>query len=211
MVGKRNIRNYFNCSEIITFEVIEMKQAKVLTEKEFKKVIDMCSLYKHAERNKAILELMYFSGMRVSEISKLRVNDVLNGDGEIVDVIYLQAEQTKGNEGRRVFVGKRAKAALKRYLQSDINVIQRTFLFNTQKSKHFNTNALTQLLKRLYENAHIKGASSHSTRRTFITNLANKGVNVRVIAELASHKSIQTTQRYIDTNDTMLSNAVDLV
>ena len=134
-----------------------------------------------------------------------------NGDGEIVDVIYLQAEQTKGNEGRRVFVGKRAKAALKRYLQSDINVIQRTFLFNTQKSKHFNTNALTQLLKRLYENAHIKGASSHSTRRTFITNLANKGVNVRVIAELASHKSIQTTQRYIDTNDTMLSNAVDLV
>jgi len=66
------------------------------------------------------------------------------------------------------------------------------------------------LLKRLYENAHIKGASSHSTRPTFITNLANKGVNVRVIAELASHKSIQTTQRYIDTNDTMLSNAVDL-
>ena len=188
-----------------------MKQAKVLTEKEFKKVIDMCSLYKHAERNKAILELMYFSGMRVSEISKLRVSDVLNGDGEIVDVIYLQAEQTKGNEGRRVFVGKRAKAALKRYLQSDINVIQRTFLFNTQKSKHFNTNALTQLLKRLYDNAHIKGASSHSTRRTFITNLANKGVNVRVIAELASHKGIQTTQRYIDTNYTMLSNAVDLV
>ena len=110
-----------------------MKQAKVLTEKEFKKVIDMCSLYKHAERNKAILELMYFSGMRVSEISKLRVSDVLNGDDEIVDVIYLQAEQTKGNEGRRVFLGKRAKAALKRYIQSDINVIQRTFLFNTQE------------------------------------------------------------------------------
>ena len=40
-----------------------MKQAKVLTEKEFKKVVDMCSLYKHAERNKAILELMYFSGI----------------------------------------------------------------------------------------------------------------------------------------------------
>jgi hypothetical protein len=39
LVGKRNIRNYFNCSEIITFEVIEMKQAKVLTEKELKKAI----------------------------------------------------------------------------------------------------------------------------------------------------------------------------
>ena len=188
-----------------------MKQAKVLTDKELKKVIDMCSLYKHAERNKAMLLLTHFSGMRVSELAKLRVIDVVKNDGEIVDVIYLQAEQTKGTEGRRVFVGKRAKSALKRYLQSDINVLQRTFVFNTQKSKHFNTNALTQLLKRLYENAHIKGASSHSGRRTFITNLANKGVNVRVIAELASHKSIQTTQRYIDTNETMLANAVDLV
>ena len=92
----------------------------------------MCSLYKHAECNKAILEQMYFRGMRVSELSKLRVDDVLNGDGEITDVIYLQAEQTKGNEGKRVFVGERAKAALKRYLKSDINVIQRAFLFNTQ-------------------------------------------------------------------------------
>ena len=47
--------------------------------------------------------------------------------------------------------------------------------------------------------------------RTFITKLANSGVNVPVIAELASHKSIQTTQRYIDINDNLCSNAVELV
>ena len=81
----------------------------------------------------------------------------------------------------------------------------------TQHSALDALNALSQLIKRLYERSGIKGASSHSGRRSFITNLANKGVNVRVIAELASHKSIQTTQRYIEASETTLANAVDLL
>jgi integrase/recombinase XerD len=57
----------------------------------------------------------------------------------------------------------------------------------------------------------IAGASSHSGRRTFITNLAAKGISVRVLASLAGHKSIATTQRYIDVNDDMKRRAVELV
>ncbi|MDC1521636.1 tyrosine-type recombinase/integrase, partial [Planktomarina temperata] len=48
----------------------------------------------------------------------------------------------------------------------------------------------------------LKGATSHSGRRTYITKLANAGINVRLLAELAGHKHISTTQRYIDVNDT---------
>ncbi|MDP4300215.1 tyrosine-type recombinase/integrase, partial [Leptothrix discophora] len=55
-----------------------------------------------------------------------------------------------------------------------------------------------------------EGATSHSGRRTFITNLAAQGVSVRVLAALAGHRSIQTTQRYIDVNDNMLRRAVEL-
>ena len=69
----------------------------------------------------------------------------------------------------------------------------------------------TQLLKRLYEQVGFKNFSGYSGKRTFITELANSGINIRVIAELASHKSIQTTQRYIDINDNLCSNAVELV
>ena len=188
-----------------------MKQAKVLTDKELNKVLDVISLYAQAERNRAMVLLTHLCGLRVCELANLRVSDVVNENGEIRDLLYLDATQTKGSEVRRVFVGKRAKSALKRYLQSNTSVLQRTFLFNTQKSKQFNTNALTQLIKRLYERSGIRGASSHSGRRSFITNLANKGVNVRVIAELASHKSIQTTQRYIEASETTLANAVDLL
>jgi len=59
--------------------------------------------------------------------------------------------------------------------------------------------------------AGVDGASSHSGRRTFITNLASKGVSVRVLMNLAGHKSISTTQAYIDINDNMLRSAVELV
>ena len=85
------------------------------------------------------------------------------------------------------------------------------FLFQTQKSTRFNTSALTNLVKRLYARCGIIGASSHSGRRTFITKLATSGVSVRVIAEAVGHSSIATTQRYIDVNDELISNAVELV
>jgi len=189
-----------------------MKKAKVLTDKELKKVVDYIDAFdKYAERNRAMLLLTHLCLLRVGEVASLKVCDVVNADGEINDVIFLTAEQTKGNDSRRVFVSKKAKQVLKRYIQSDLSVLQRTFLFNTQKSKRFNTNALTTLLKRLYERAAIKGATSHSGRRSGITALSVKGVSVRVIAELANHKQIATTQKYIDVNDNMMQNAVELL
>jgi integrase/recombinase XerD len=57
----------------------------------------------------------------------------------------------------------------------------------------------------------IDGASSHSGRRSFITNLASKGVGVRVLMSHAGHRNISTTQAYIDVNDEMQRAAVDLV
>tara|TARA_B100001057_G_scaffold234619_3_gene235003 strand:+ start:125 stop:694 length:570 start_codon:yes stop_codon:yes gene_type:complete len=189
-----------------------MKQAKVLTEKELKKVVDYINgMDRHAIRNKTMLLLTHYCGMRVNEIANLKKSDVVDDKGNIVDVIYLKAIQTKGNDSRRVFVNKKAKAILKTYLNANLSVIRSDYLFTTQKSKQFTANTLTQLLKRLYEQVGFKNCSGYSGRRTFITKLANSGVNVRVIAELASHKSIQTTQRYIDINDNLCSNAVELV
>ena len=111
-----------------------MKQAKVLTDTELKKVIAYIDAFdRHAERNKAIILLTHYCGMRVSEVASLLVSDVVSVDININDVIYLKANQTKGSKSRRVFVSKKAKTALKRYLQSDLSVIQQSYLFQTQK------------------------------------------------------------------------------
>ncbi|RLA43537.1 MAG: site-specific integrase, partial [Gammaproteobacteria bacterium] len=84
-------------------------------------------------------------------------------------------------------------------------------LIRSQKGAAFSANSLCQLFLRIYSAAGIDGASSHSGRRTFITNLAHKGVSAKVLMTLAGHQHMSTTQRYIDVNDRMLKEAVELV
>ena len=112
MVGIRNVRNYYIRSYKLTLEA-DMKQAKVLTEKELKKVVDYINgMDRYAVRNRTMLLLTHYCGMRVNEIANLKKSDVVDDKGNIVDVIYLKATQTKGNDSRRVFVNKKAKASV---------------------------------------------------------------------------------------------------
>lgn len=189
-----------------------MGQAKTLTKQELKRVLDYNSgCERHSERNRAMILLTFYCGMRIGEVISLRIANVINEQGEVVDEIKLKAMQTKGNKARTVHVPVRMRKELKAYIEGIKFSTQQDFLFKTQKSKHFSSNTATQLLQRIYERAGIIGATSHSGRRTFITELANKGVSVRVLAELAGHSSIATTQRYIDINDEMLKKAVELI
>jgi len=82
-------------------------------------------------------------------------------------------------------------------------------LLRSQKGGAFTALTITQLFARFYDTAGITGASSHSGRRQFITTLAEKQINVRVIQALARHKHLNTTMRYIDINDVKLQNAVE--
>jgi integrase/recombinase XerD len=84
-------------------------------------------------------------------------------------------------------------------------------LFESQKGGHFSANTICQLFLDIYKAVGLKDASSHSGRRTYITRLANKGVGVRLLAELARHSHIFTTQKYIDVNCEQLSEAVGLL
>ncbi|MFD1508203.1 tyrosine-type recombinase/integrase, partial [Lacimonas salitolerans] len=81
----------------------------------------------------------------------------------------------------------------------------------SRRDRHFSANTMCQLFLDIYKAVGLKDASSHSGRRTYITRLANKGVGVRLLAELAGHSHISTTQRYIDVNAEQLSAAVELL
>jgi integrase/recombinase XerD len=152
--------------------------------------------------------------MRVGEVASLRNSDVLDAEGNIRNEIRLSAEQTKGNEARVVFINDRLRKELEQYtLIFDISKVepnQKFFYSQKRTSDGFTANTLTQFFHYLYKRAGIDGASSHSGRRTFITNLASKGVGVRVLMSLAGHKNISTTQAYIDVNDDMKRKAVEL-
>ena len=84
-------------------------------------------------------------------------------------------------------------------------------LFYTQRSDGFTANTLTHIVNGIYRGAGISGATSHSGRRTGLTNLAERGVGVRTLMALAGHSNMATTQGYIDLRPAMLKAAVELV
>ena len=205
-----------------TFKATPMAQARVLTERELRKVLNFCNTQPHAARNRAMLLCTHQAGMRCGEVAALRICDVLAADGAILEEISLSASQTKGNNSRTVLVPKKLRDELEDYLQQrfglkDLLAITYTdtqrALFPTQKNpkRGFTANTLCQLFHKIYKAAHMTGATSHSGRRTFITKLADKGVGVRVLMAICGHKQLQTTLRYIELNPTVMKAAVELI
>lgn len=188
------------------------KQAKVIDSKEFKRLITATDLTRHALRNKTMIFLSYYSGLRACEIAALRVGDVIAETGEVLGVITLKADQTKGRSRGRVFLGKKVRKQISDYYSArpELRSFRGLPLFYSQKGEGFTSQTVINLFAMLYKKALIVGASSHSGRRTFITNLAEQGINPRVIQKLARHSSLNTTMVYIDVNDLKLANAAEL-
>ena len=89
-----------------------MAQAKVLNEKEIRKVLLYIASKKHSARNRCMFLMTTNCGMRVGEVAALHICDVLTSDGQIVDEIRLKAEQTKGSVGRTVLLSKKMQEEL---------------------------------------------------------------------------------------------------
>ena len=189
------------------------KQAKVLNNNEIRRVLDYVATRKHSQRNRALVMMMFNTGMRVSEIASLRIKDVLDSEGNIKNEILLLAENTKTNEARTVFVNEKLHKELGQYAKlltsNDIN--NKFFYSQKRDSDGFTANTLTQHFHYLYKRVGLDGCSSHSARRTFITTLANKGIGVRVIMGLSGHKALSSVQCYIDCNSELMRNAVEMV
>lgn len=185
--------------------------AKVLTSNEVKRVLAVIAAERHAERNRIIFQLSCLAGMRAIEISSVRIGDVYDESKQAKSQIRLGAEQTKGRSRRTVVISQKLQSELNRYAAHIDRSKSDAFLIRSQKSGRFSPNTLVQLLGQIYKKANVDGASSHSGRRTFITDLASKGVGARVLQHLAGHQSLATTQRYIDVNDKILLAAVELL
>jgi integrase/recombinase XerD len=213
-VGKDNQRKYALDIEKLTLRrALMSKQAKTLTHQELRRALDYVATRRHAARNRAMLMTMFLAGLRVGECAALRYEDVIDVEGSVRSEIRLDAEQTKGRYGRVVFVSDKLRKELQAYIRVVPYKAVTDKLFYTQKKNAdgFTANTLCQFFHYLFRSCGIEGATSHSPRRTFITNLAEKGVSVRILQSLAGHRNISTTQAYIDVNDAMKRKAVELI
>jgi integrase/recombinase XerD len=191
----------------------KVKQAKLLNEAERKRLTAVVDSLRYPTRNHTAVALSFYAGLRACEIAALRTCDVFDAAGAVRDTIYLSAAQTKGAEGNTVLVNKRLAAALRRYAAAYPKRIAQpnSPIMFSAKGAGFSPQTIVNLFQRFYRLAAIAGASSHSGRRQFVTELADRGVNARVVQALARHKNLNTTMRYIDLNENKLRAAVELV
>ncbi len=198
-----------------------MKQARTINDKELNLLLLYINTRKYAARDRAIVLLTYWGGMRIGEVAALNIKDILNVDGTVKNEINLTAAKTKGGHSRTVVLAEKLRKELKDYLLSrfserEITAISYSSLYNkalfiTQKSEGFSANTLTYTMTMLYKHSGLYGCSSHSGRRTFITKLSSKSVPLKVLMEMVGHRNLQTTQRYIDVTSDMKRAAVELV
>jgi len=188
-----------------------MKRALTLNEQQYRYAIAFCNTRKHTLRDQTIIHISFLAGLRAIEIAALCVGDVYDERGRARSQFTITQAQTKGDSARTIYVNKKLMRILDAYHAAVVGRTESAPLFMTQMRTRFSANTMCQLFLQIYKDCGLKGATSHSGRRTYITKLANAGINVRLLAELAGHKHISTTQRYIDVNDAQLAHAVELL
>lgn len=183
-------------------------KAKVLTEQEFSRVVKLQEANSRTgKRNALILHLSFYLGLRVKEIAGLKYGDIINQDGSIKQEITLTV--TKAGKIRQAYLtNAKLLALLKQHVKWHIDAENSCFLehavIRSERGSAFSPNSLQQLFSKIYKDAGLEGASSHSGRRTFATTLISNGIDIRSVQHLLGHSSINTTARYIQENPAML-------
>ncbi len=149
-----------------------------------------------AVRDRAMLELLYSSGLRVSELTGLNIQDI-DMENDLLRV------KGKGGKERVVPFGEKAKEALHKYLDkrkellSGRGLIDTGALFLNYRGERLTARSVGRIIKRYRAKSGLsKEVSPHVLRHSFATHLLEGGADLRVIQELLGHSSLSTTQRY---------------
>jgi integrase len=175
------------------------KQAKILSDQQTKSLLVFASTSRNPRRNRLILLLSLKAGLRAGEIAKLTWDMVVGPTGEIGSVIELRDCAAKKKSGRLIPIHPSLRAALAawRKLTTGTGPVIRS-----ERGGPMTPVSIVNWFAIAYRAVGLAGCSSHSGRRTFITRAARlvhkAGGSLRDVQLLAGHRSIQTTQRYID-------------
>lgn len=168
---------------------------EVLSEQEVEKLLKAPDTRtKYGLRDKAIIELMYAAGLRVSELVNLNMSDIN------IDVGFLRC-MGKGSKERIIPLGRTAIMALNNYLKKTRAGFMKDLLagnvFVTQRGKFFTRQGIWKLIKIYARSSGIKKTiTPHTLRHSFATHLLSNGADLRVVQELLGHSDITTTQIY---------------
>ena|SRR5579862_6927670 len=175
------------------------KQANVIAPPMLRKMLRWASKSNFPERNRAIILLSVKAGMRACEIANLERSMVLDARGYVSDTISIRDAIAKKRAGRRIPTHPDLKKALQNLLWTEFPFGP---VVRSARGHHMRPNSIVNWFAALFQELEYEGCSSHSGRRTFITgaarNIYRSGCSLRDVQLLAGHRSIETTERYID-------------
>lgn len=197
-------------TELLESPRIGRKLPDYLTDKEVDLMIDSIDRSTdEGERNRALLEVLYACGLRVSELIHLRLSDIFEKEG-FLRVIG------KGDKERVVPIHAHAMKALQLYIReirvhADIQRGEEDIVFLSKRGKRMARSTVFTMIRNTAEACGIRKAiGPHTFRHSFATALVNNGADLRVVQQLLGHESITTTEIYTHLNETELRNAINL-
>lgn len=172
----------------------EKKLPKYFSEKEMEELLNIPDLSsKFGIRNRAILELIYSSGLRISEIADCKMGQI-DLNEKLIKVIG------KGNKERIIPISSKAKIAIRNYEKTREQFISRfsdESFFLSKSGRKLSSNEIREILSRyLVLVARTKGYSPHSIRHSFATHLLARGADLRAVQEMLGHSNLSTTEIY---------------
>jgi integrase len=190
------------------------KQAKILSSADVEDLLVFASCTRNALRNRVIVLLSAKGGLRAAEIAHLTWDMVMDAAGRIGNAIELHDDAAKKGSGRVIPIHPDLRDALVALhalaAQSTTDYVARS-----ERGDQMTPPSIVVWFNRAFKNVGLKGCSSHSGRRTFVTRAARLvhkvGGSLRDVQLLAGHRSIQTTQRYIDGDSDAQRKLVSLI
>jgi integrase len=199
---------------LLSFDFAAMagRQAKIISEAIYKDLLVFASTTRYPFRNRLLVLLSVKAGLRAGEIANLTWDMVLNPHGEIGTVIELQDWAAKKHSGRLIPIHPDLHDGLVVWRKS---VLPFGTLISSERGQGMRPVSIVNWFAKAYQAIGAEGCSSHSGRRTFITRAARlaheAGGSLRDVQLLAGHRSIQTTQRYIDGDTDVQRKLVSLI
>ena len=195
------------------------KQSKTLNKTQIQMVRTFLRNQRNGLRDETIFLLSVKSGLRSKEISLLSWKMVSKSDETIDDYINLPNSSSKGNGGRIIPLHKDIKENLNLMLEEHRKLYgfdqNKSFIVRTERTPFTTSQTIVNMFQKWYGKLGLLGCSSHSGRRTFITETSKKislvGGSLRDIQMMVGHQSLQTTQRYIEGDSESQKRVVDLI
>ena len=176
------------------------RQAKVLSQADLDDLLIFAGCTRNAVRNRVIVLLSAKAGLRAGEIASLTWDMVLGPTGQISGIIELRDDAAKKGSGRIIPLHPDLRVALVDLRRAA--VAQLDHVVTSERRGAMTPTSIVVWFNRAFRKIGLRGCSSHSGRRTFVTRAARlvhkAGGSLRDVQLLAGHRSIQTTQRYID-------------